>query len=63
MDNNSIGGVSGAGGVSGNSSNSGGAQQGVVNRKWVEFVDKMKKDEFTSEIVRALETEKSFESY
>lgn len=33
-----------------------------INRKWAEFADKVKKDEFTAEIVRALENEKVFES-
>jgi len=32
-----------------------------INRKWAEFADKVKKDEFTAEIVRALENEKVFE--
>ena len=48
---------------SNSSGSSGGGQQGVVSRKWVEFVDKVKKDDFTAEIVRALETEKSFDAY
>jgi hypothetical protein len=32
-----------------------------INRKWGEFVEKVRKEEFTAEIVRALETEKAFD--
>ncbi len=32
-----------------------------INRKWAEFADKVKNDEFTAEVVRALENEKAFE--
>lgn len=32
-----------------------------INRKWAEFADKVKKDEYTAELVRALENEKAFE--
>lgn len=34
---------------------------GQINRKWGEFMEKTRKEEFTAEIVRALETEKAFD--
>ena len=34
---------------------------GTTNRKWAEFADKVKKDEFTADLLRSLETERAFE--
>ena len=36
---------------------------GQVCRKWQEFVDKVKKDDYTAFVIKSLETDKSFDSY
>lgn len=34
-----------------------------ISRKWGEFADKVRSDEYTADIVRALETERSLEAF